>query len=127
MLSFLRDEPGAEKVVAVLINARDGKCKIHMNAVNLVEVYYDIFRAAGKAKADEEIAMIKKLPIVIQTEITDKIFEEAGRLKASYKISFADSFALAQAIVTDGELLTSDHHEFDVLEGREPVRFQWIR
>jgi len=127
MLAFLQDEFGADKVVAVLMNARDGKCKVHMNVVNLVEVYYDIYRAVGATKANEEIAMIKKLPLVIQTEITDRIFEEAGRLKASYKISFADSFALAQAIVIDGELLTSDHHEFDVIEGKEPVRFQWIR
>jgi len=127
MIAFLQNEAGADKVTAILTNARDGKCKIYMNVANLVEVYYDIFRAVGKAKADEEIAMIKKLPVVIQTEITDNIFSEAGRFKASYKISFADSFALAQAIVSSGELLTSDHHEFDVIEGKEAVRFLWIR
>ena len=51
----------------------------------------------------------------------------ARRLKASYNISFADSFALAQAVVFDGELLTADHHEFDVIDGIEPVHFHWIR
>jgi len=127
LIAFLRDEPGADRVVTVLTNARDGKGKIHVNVINLVEVYYDIYRAVGKAKADEEIAMIKKLPIVIQTEITDKIFAEAGRLKAFYKISFADSFALAQAIVSGGELLTSDHHEFEALQGKEDIRIGWIR
>lgn len=127
MVAFLRDEPGADNVVVVLTNARDGKCKVYMNVINLVEVYYDIYRTVGKVNADEQIDMIKKLPIVIQTEITDKIFAEAGRLKASYKISLADSFALAQAIVSGGELLTSDHHEFDVIEAKEDIRFLWIR
>ena len=55
------------------------------------------------------------------------IFMEAGRLKASYKISLADSIALAQAFVVDGELITADHHEFDVIEGKENITFQWIR
>ncbi len=26
-----------------------------------------------------------------------------------------------------GELLTADHHEFDPIEGKEPIRFNWIR
>ena len=73
------------------------------------------------------LSEILKRPIEINSEITDEIFNEAGRLKASYKISFADSFALAQAIVSKGDLLTSDHHEFDCMDGIEPVRFHWIR
>ena len=70
---------------------------------------------------------VKKRPITINAEITDKIFTEAGRLKASYKISFADSFALAQALVSGGEFLTADHHEFETIEEREPIQFHWIR
>ena len=39
----------------------------------------------------------------------------------------ADSIALAQAIVSSAELLTSDHLEFDPIEGKEGLRFCWIR
>ena len=70
---------------------------------------------------------LKKCPVEINAEITDEIFFEAGRLKATYRISFADSIALAQAKVFDGELLTSDHHEFDAVESQETIRFLWIR
>ena len=56
-----------------------------------------------------------------------EIFTEAGRLKASYKISLADSVALAQTIVSGGALLTADHHEFDAIEKHENIRFEWIR
>ena len=69
----------------------------------------------------------KQLPINIYHEISDEIFTEAGRLKASYKISLADSVALAQAIVSGGALLTADHHEFDAIEKHEKIRFEWIR
>jgi predicted nucleic acid-binding protein len=54
-------------------------------------------------------------------------FTQAGRLKATYKISLADSIALAQAIVVNGSLLTCDHHEFDAIEGKESLNFHWIR
>jgi len=70
---------------------------------------------------------IKQSPIVVNREISDEIFLEAGRLKATYKISLADSIALAQAVVSGGSLLTSNHHEFDVIEGKEDINFAWVR
>gem|GEM_PF-4300010 len=57
----------------------------------------------------------------------EDIFAQAGRLKATYKISLADSIALSQTIIVKGFLLTCDYHEFDAIEGREPLRFHWIR
>jgi predicted nucleic acid-binding protein len=81
----------------------------------------------GRAKADEALVTIKKLPIVIQSNLSDEVFNEAGRFKASYRISLADSIALAEASVSGGELLTADHHEFDVIEKQEKIKFHWIR
>ena len=127
LLALLRNEPGADKVAAVLNAANNGKAKVVMHKANLLEVYYDLFRSHGKEKADLILFEIIKRPIEVNAEITYRIFEEAGRLKASYKISFADSFALAQAIASGGELLTADHHEFDAIENKENIRFHWIR
>ena len=127
LIAFLQDEDGAEAVTAILKSAYNSMAEIRMNSINLLEVYYDIYRGAGKVKAVEELDMIKKLPIAIQSTLSDEVFEEAGRLKASYKISLADSIALAEASVSGGELLTADHHEFDVIEQREKIKFQWIR
>jgi len=52
---------------------------------------------------------------------------EDKALEAIYKISLADSFAVAQAKVTNGILLTSDHHELEAVEASEPIKFLWIR
>jgi predicted nucleic acid-binding protein len=74
------------------------------------------------------VAEIKGRPITILSDISDAIFEEAGRLKASYKVSFADTFALATASVTDATLLTADHHEMDAVEQNEQnIKFHWVR
>ena len=127
LLALLRNEPGADKVASAINAANSGSAKIVMHKLNLMEVFYDLYRSYGKTKADSIISEVKKRPLDINDSISDDIFAEAGRLKASYKISLADSIALAQAVVSSGELLTADHHEFDPIEGKEPIRFNWIR
>jgi len=127
LLALLRNEPGADKVAAAINAANNGEAEIIMHKVNLLEVYYDLYRSLGKEKADMILSEIRKRPIAINAEVTDNIFAEAGRMKASYKISFADSFALAQALVLGSELLTTDHHEFNLIESKEDIHFHWVR
>jgi len=127
MLAVFAKEPGADKVVEIYMQAENSTAVLTMNKLNLLEVYYDIFRNYGKERADSFLAEVKKSPITIFHEITDSLFAEAGRLKATYKISLADSFAVAQAITSHGSLVTCDHHEFDTLDGKENVKFTWIR
>jgi PIN domain nuclease of toxin-antitoxin system len=127
LLALLRNEHGADKVAAAINAANNGEAEVVMHKVNLLEVFYDLYRSHGKDKAELVMSAIKKRPLTIYSEVTDDIFNEAGRLKASYKISLADSIALALAIVSDSELLTADHHEFDALADCEDIAFQWIR
>ena len=127
LLALLRNEPGADKVAAAINAANIGEAEIVMHKVNLLEVYYDLYRSIGKEKADIILSEIRKRPIIINAEVTDNIFVEAGRMKASYKISLADSFALAQALVLGSELLTTDHHEFNLIESKEDIHFHWVR
>jgi len=127
LIALLSYEDGAEKVASVYRDANTGDAKIVMNVVNLLEVYYDFYRAYNKKTADSMIAHVEASVVSVVSDINKVILTEAGRLKAIYRISLADSFALAQTKVTEGILLTSDHHEFDVIEGKEPVKFMWIR
>ena len=127
MLAVLSKEQGADKVAGFYKKAASGEITLVMNKLNLLEVYYDLYRAYGKERADGFLAEIKQSPIVVNHEFSDEIFTEAGRLKASYRISLADSVALAQAIVSGGVLITSDHHEFDIIETKESISFVWIR
>ena len=92
----------------------NGEVKLLINRINLLEVYYDFYRYKGKKYADDFVKTVKQSVVHIH-EFDETIFAQAGRLKATYKISLADSIALAQTIVADGFLLTCDHHEFDSL------------
>jgi predicted nucleic acid-binding protein len=127
LIAFLTDEAGGDKVSTLLEQAYLEKALIRMNSLNLLEVYYGLYREYGKEYADDELTMIKKLPVTINPGISDEVFNEAGRLKATYKISLADSVALAEASVSGASLLTADHHELDAVEKRETIKLYWIR
>jgi predicted nucleic acid-binding protein len=58
---------------------------------------------------------------------SDEIFLQAGRLKASYRVSLADSILIAQSIMSNAAILSSDHHELDKIEQSEQIKFHWIR
>jgi predicted nucleic acid-binding protein len=54
--------------------------------------------------------------------------KEAARFKTTYKISIADSIALAETSVSGGTIITADHHEMDIVEQNEHnLKFLWIR
>ena len=126
LLAITRNEKGADVVVDIYSKVRKGEAKLYLNRINLLEVYYDFYRYKGKDYADNFLKAIKHSEVQI-CEFDEVIFTHAGRLKATYKISLADSIALAQTIVLKGSLLTCDHHEFDTVEGSEPLKFHWIR
>jgi len=127
LIALINKEVGAEIVKDVLKRAQTGKATVIMNKLNLLEVYYDAYRSYGEEVAEKLIMNINRPPIVIQSDLSDAVFKEAGRLKASYKISIADSVALGETIVSGGQLLTSDHHEFDAIEESEDIKLYWIR
>ena len=127
LIAFLNDEEGAGKVEDLLRKAKAEKVKLYMNKLNILEVYYGVYRDDGEEAADETLSKILDLPIEIVDDLSDAVLKESGRLKAGYSISLADSIAVAEAKVRDVELVTADHHEFDFLEEKSEAKFYWIR
>jgi len=56
-----------------------------------------------------------------------ELFKEAGRLKSTYKLSLADSIAIAESIIDKGSLVTADHHEIEPIEMAEKINVTWFR
>ncbi|KFI34649.1 toxin PIN [Peptococcaceae bacterium SCADC1_2_3] len=127
LIAFLNDEEGADEVEKILQIAKQEKAQIFINQLNLLEVYYGVYREDGKEVAEEILSAVSKIPIKIIERINDAILKEAGRLKATYKISIADAVAVAQAKTKHALLVTADHHELDQLEQDNEVGIHWIR
>jgi len=127
LIAYLNDEVGADVVDDLLTQSYDEKASISMSIVNLLEIYYGVFRDIGQNKAEEVLNEILSLPIEVISELSFDALREAGRLKANYKMSLADSVALGVASVSRFSIATADHHEMDVVEQNEPIKFLWIR
>jgi len=127
LIAFLNDEEGAHLVEKLLCESTAQDVDLVMSRVNLLEIYYGIYRDDGIDEAKNVLAKIENLPVKIIDTLTDEVFYEAGKLKATNKISLADAIAIAEANVRDVDLVTCDHHEFDTLVKEDKMAAYWIR
>lgn len=124
-IAFLQREPGAE-VVAGILKDPENRCLIH--AVNVCEVYYDTFRRSGAEDAAALEDLLVNTGIKIVETIPSALWRTAGRLKAEWRrISLADCLTLALALLENGTVLTSDHHELDPVAQAAVCPIQFIR
>ena len=122
MLAYLKGEPGAD-VVDVLLRNPAEPCYAH--AVNLCEVYYDFLRRADVRTAEQAVADLLADGVCERQDMGRRFWRRVGQLKARGGISLADCFCIALAQQLGGEIVTSDHHEFDPLVplGLCPITF----
>jgi PIN domain nuclease of toxin-antitoxin system len=127
LIACFKDEEGWEIVGDLIERAAHGELRLTMSKYNLLEVYYGFYHDDGKDRAEEILQDAYVLPIHIVEDLSDAVFHEAGRLKASYSISLADAVALGLASAHREPLVTSDHHEFSVIEQGEGIAIRWHR
>jgi hypothetical protein len=93
-----------------------------------LKVAYDAVRKTGRPGAAAEVLRdVESLPITIHRFIDDDMIKRAAFFKTRFRISLADSVALALSDQAEAPLLTSDHGEFDPVDSAGLVRFIWIR
>jgi len=127
LLAVLAMEKGAENIRDLFQKTVDRQVILMMNKFNFLEVYYKIYRAYGKTEADNLLKTMEQMPIIIKDTLTNEILKEAGRLKSKYKLSLADSIAIAESIINKGSLVTADHHEIEPIEVAEKINVTWFR
>jgi len=127
VIAYLNDEEGADKIEGLLWESAQRSKVLFLHEVNLLEVYYGVYRDEGEQLAEETYNTVVNLPIKIVAGLKKNVFKEAGRLKAIYKVSLADSIALAAAKVRRIPLVTCYHHEFDGIQEKNELDFLWIR
>ena len=124
LIAYLRNEIGGEKLRELF---KQQGTRILMHSVNLGEVYYDSLRVVGTAQAQELLDEILQLPLHVIWTIDVRMITLLGFYKTSYRISYADAFVLALAQQENALVISTDHHEFDVVEQSGSVRFYWLR
>ncbi len=112
-LAFFKKEPGCEVVNKLLHKCTGDRFEGLISSINLGEVYYMLCRKFKPDRAALGIKAIYEMPVrILAPSIEDCL--TAAKLKAKYKISYADAFAASLAIHHDGILITGDK-EFESL------------
>lgn len=122
ILAWLQNEPGADRVEALLTQAQRRKTFLLLNVINLGEVYYRLARQHGHTLAQTIIRQLETVPIQLYPCDHDLAIE-AAKIKADYPMAYADAFAVATALKEDAVVITGDP-EFHQVE--HLVTIDWV-
>ena len=112
LLTLIEDEPGAARVEQVLrseIVLIPWMCSF--------EGVYITQQERGAAEAERRYALLKALPVTHLWELEEALLLTAARLKATYRLSLADTLIAACAIRERAILLHKDP-QYDALSGQ---------
>lgn len=123
VLALLREEQGMDIVKEVI----DSDVETFLHAVTFLEIYYNVTNELGIENANLFFEQLLQTKIKIIYEITENTIKHAGYFKSKYKVSLGDSFVLATAKSHSAKIVSSDHHELDIIEKSENMKFLWIR
>ena len=127
LIAFLNDEENADKIEELLSQSAEGEVSISMSIINLLEVYYNELREKGVEIANVVLEAVQYYSIQIINTVSEQAFQEAARMKVSYKMSLGDCIGLATAIELSGQFVTSDHYELESVAKDNPSLVLWFR
>jgi predicted nucleic acid-binding protein len=109
LLASLLREPAAPTVNEMLRQASTGALALALSVVNAGEVFYRLARRHTRSEAEEYWFDLLggELPIRVVPATTERVLQ-AARLKASYRLSYADAFAVALSRELNAPLATGD-------------------
>ena len=125
LIGYLENEPFAGRIEKYLKQARKAEASLYLHAIHLGEVYYITLREQGQNSAYLAYARIKAFPLTFIDTIDEQLLLKAASLKASYPISYADSFAAALAKIRNCALLAGDP-ELSILEKEKIISIEWL-
>jgi predicted nucleic acid-binding protein len=123
LLTFLRDEPGSDKVAAILERAGAREQPVHMTEVNYAEVQYIVRRKDGEVAWRTVAGELLAMPIEFHP--ADRALADiAANFKTRFKLSLADAFAAALAKTRNAELVTGD---LEFKEVKNEIKISWLK
>jgi len=107
LMAFTDQQEGAEQVERLLDAAQANTCRLEACAISLMELYYLALRETGEDEASRLVALVKSWPMV-WVYPDERMLLQAGRLKASYRLSVADALIAALAKLRRARLVHKD-------------------
>jgi uncharacterized protein len=117
-------QPGADRMRALLEGADRRQHRLSMCIVNLGEVFYLSVKARDTAYGRRVLETLQPRVMIISAH--DELVMLAATLKARHAISYADGFAAATALLQDAPLVTGDAEIKAMADAEKALRLEWI-
>ena len=118
LLAFMTGEEGADQVERILLGKEN---RLFISWAVLFEIYYITKRTRGDKDADKRFVLIKELPVSVLWNMEEPDVLTSARIKAQFRVSFADSIIAATALRQDAILVHKDP-EYECLSGMIKLR-----
>ena len=109
ILTLRDDEPGAERVATLL----EGSDPCFACFITRMEVFYRVWKDEGEGSGRLAYEQLQSLPIE-WVDQTEPLLLEASRIKALHRLSVADAWIAAAALLSRATLLHKDP-EFEAI------------
>jgi ribonuclease VapC len=107
LLALRGNEPGADRVEALLMQARKNQCQLFVSFMTRMELLYCVWRQEGEEASQQALRLVDSFAID-WVSCEPGILRAASHIKAHGNISVADSWIGATAIVRGGTLVHKD-------------------
>lgn len=107
VLCLRSDEPGASRVEAILRARQAGRATVLISFMTQMEMLYRITRDEGEESAASAVRLLDAAGVE-WVSCEPAILREAARIKAAGKLSVADAWIAATAVVRDAVLVHKD-------------------
>jgi len=119
IFAFTDNEEGADLVGDLLVRAKKEEISLHISKMTAMEVYYVSLQEGDEKEAYDRLLLVRSLALV-ELPLDDELVLPAARLKARWKVSVADAWIAATALVHNLTLVHKDP-EFDRLKEELPL------
>lgn len=119
LIAFFENEQGADLVARILDDINRKQANGFMSVINWGEIYYNTMREAGAGEAEKVIKQFGRHSIQLVDADRDLTYR-AAKLKAKYRIAYADCFAAALSSKLKATIVTGDP-EFEKLSNEITV------
>ena len=114
IFAFTDNERGADLVEDLLARAKKKEISLHISKMTAMEIYYVSLQEGDEKEAHGRLLLVRSLPLV-ELPLDEDLVLPAARFKGRWKMSVADAWIAATALVHNLTLVHKDP-EFERLK-----------
>jgi ribonuclease VapC len=122
MIAFFEAEAGADRVADILHELASKRAKGFISVINWGEIFYNTMREAGEAEAEKVMRQFESYTIQL-VDADKELTYMAAKMKAAYRMAYADCFAAALSAKLGASLVTGDP---DFKKLARQIAVEWI-